>query len=431
MLTILVLGLVVGCGQKDESGESTQKENASDATKKTGSDEKEEVTLTMLIHDNLMFEYFTDRVNINEVYQEIAPHVTIEIEKAKDSGQLEETLKIRYSANELPDLMLLKPYMLSDFEDALASLNDTKANETNLFAKDYAVDGKVVGIPETAFYEFVFYRKSVFEELGLEIPMTWDDFIGVAETIKSNSDYIPIALGGKDAWPTYPFNEFMPCLEAGVGDYWNVMATIDEPFSPGQAFYDSYVKIQKLYDSDVFGEDPLGLGFDQAKGLFVAKEAAMMAAGQWYISDYTENGGDVDDLGLFFLPTRTSVNDPFRATVMADGFMATPKNGQHVDEAKAFIDWYFSSDYYRTYLGTIGLGGTVEGVTVDVPLLNEAFDRQELEYILYDGGNAKFNDIANSIGFDVKRLGQQMLVGEDFEELMANLNKDWKKAKNN
>ena len=63
--------------------------------------------------------------------------------------------------------------------------------------------------------------------------------------------------------------------------------------------------------------------------------------------------------------------------------------------------------------------------------MGEAFERQELEYVLYDGGNTAFNDIANAIGFDVKRIGQEMLAGDEFEELMAELNKDWKKAKNN
>lgn len=428
---LLMTTLLLACTKEEVDKDTTSAGKINTEKNTTSKKVTEDVVLTLFMHDNFMFDYFNDTKNINEAYQQVAPHVTIEIEKAKDSGQMEETLKIRFSANELPDLMLIKPYMLADFQDALAELNDTEANKNNLFAADYAVEGKVVGIPETAFYEFVYYRKSIFQELGIEVPTTWDEFISIAETIKENSDYIPIALGAKDAWPDYPYNEFMPCLEAAKGDYWNVMATQDTPFSPGEPFYESYAKIQKLYDAQVFGEDPLGLGFDQAKGLFVAKEAAMMAAGQWYISDYKDNGGDAEDLGLFLLPTRNSKNDPFYTTVMADGFFSTPKNGEYVDEAKAFIDWYFSSDYYVEYLSTKELGSTVEGVVVDVPLLNEAFDRQEVEYVLYDGGNNDFMAITNAIGFDVKRLGQDMLAGKDFDEMMTELNEDWAKARQN
>lgn len=441
LVMVLMATMLFGCSSTDESDKST--EQAKEAGNKSESNDsfskveeesakaKEPVTLTMLFHDNILYEYLTETHDINEYYQEVAPHVTIEIEKAKDSGQMEETIMIRYSANEMPDIMLIKPYMLADLQDALAPLNDTEAFSKNLFAEAYAVDGKVVGMPETAFYEFVYYRKSIFNELGIEVPTTWDQFVDAAVSIKDNSDYIPIALGAKDAWPDYPFNEFMPCLEAGQGDYWNVMAAEDAPFTPGTPFYESYAKIQKLYDSEVFGADPLGLGFDQAKGLFVAKEAAMMAAGQWYLTDYKDNGGDIDDLGLFLLPVRSEETDTFYTTVMADGFYATPENGENLDEVKAFIDWYFTSQYYADYLSFRELGGTMEGIEVDVPILNEAFDRQELEYVLYDGGNSDFQAIANAIAFDVKRMGQEMLVGSDFDEMMDKLNEDWAKARKN
>ena len=62
------------------------------------------------------------------------------------------------------------------------------------------------------------------------------------------------------------------------------------------------------------------------------------------------------------------------------------------------------TDYYFNYLTDQKLGSTVEAVKIDLPLYNEALGRQPLEYVLYDGGNKNFNDIANAIGFDVKRM---------------------------
>lgn len=431
IVLLLMLTVLSGCASNSGTANEETLENDQQANS-TEAPTDEPVTLTMLMHDALMYEYFTETNPISEVYKQIAPNVTIEIEKAKDSGQMEETLKIRYSANELPDLMLIKPYMLADFKEGLADLSDLQATASNKFAAAYAVEDKVVGIPETAFYEFVYYRKSVFEELGLKIPTTWDQFIETGKQIKATGKYIPMAMGAKDSWPVYPFNEFMPCLEAAVGDYWNVMTTQDAPFSPGEPFYESYVKIQKLYDAEIFGDDPLGIGWDQSKAMFISKEAAMIAAGQWFISDYVSSGADIEDLGMFLLPTRNSESDPFYATVMADGFMSTPADGENLAEVKAFIDWYFSSDYYTDYLAVKGLGSTVEGLTVDLPYsaqMDEAFNRQEVNYVLYDGGNIDFSNIANAIGFDVKKIGQDMLAGEDFDALMSNLNEQWKKAK--
>jgi len=432
IILILILTVLSGCTKSVETTEVTEAVNGEETTAAAAT-EKEPVTLTMLMHDALMYEYFTETNSISEAYKKVAPHVTIEVEKAKDSGQMEETLKIRYSANELPDLMLIKPYMLADFKDGLADLSDTQASKTNQFAASYAVEGKVVGIPETAFYEFVYYNKSIFTELGLEIPTTWDQFIEASLKIKESGKYIPIAMGAKDSWPVYPFNEFMPSLEAAKGDYWNIMTTQETPFSAGEPFYESYLKIKKLYEADVFGNDPLGIGWDQSKALFIAKEAAMIAAGQWFISDYVASGADIADLGMFLLPARNTESDPFYATVMADGFMSTPADGENLDEVKAFIDWYFASEYYPAYLAVKGLGSTVEGMKVDLPYasqMEEAFSRQEVSYILYDGGNIDFSNISNAIGFDVKKMGQEMLAGENFDEMMSDLNEQWKKAKN-
>lgn len=411
MIITVIFMIFTGCNNKDESKD------------------KKDVTLTMLFHDDFQYEYFADTHNISEAYKKVNPNVTIEIEKVKDTGELENALKIRNTADELPDIMLLKPYMLSGFKSVLEPLNDTKAAKNNLFAKEYAVDGDVVGIPESAFYEFVYYRKSVFKEYGLEIPKTWDEFVNTAVSIKEKGEYVPILLGAKDAWPDYPFNEFMPCLQAGDGQQWNVMADDDTPFDKDKAFYKAYEKINNLYKAEVFGKDPLGIGFDQAKSMFVAKKGAMIAAGQWFLTDYTNMDGDMDDLGLFLLPVRDSDKDKFYATVMADGFYATPKIGENKEASIEFMEWYFNSDYYKEYLNAKGINPTVKGVKVDRPIINKPFDDVDPTLIVYDGGNENFKKIVDSFGFDVKKLGQEMLSGKNLDEMMNELNNNWSKGR--
>lgn len=413
LVMLLVMGMTLGCSNK---------------ASKTGSQGKD-VTLKFLLFDQFQYGYFTETTNLNDVYNEVKPNVHIEFELAKDSEQFAEILKIRNSANELPDLMTLKPYMLSKFKDVMAPLTDLKATKNNIFANQFAVDGAVVGIPERSFGEFVYYRKSIFKKYGLDIPTTWEEFIETASIVRDKKEYIPLIMGGKDAWPVYPFNEFMPSLEASDGYLWNTMATEDAPFTKGKPFYESYKKIQALYDAKVCGDDPLGIGFDQAKAMFIAGEGAMLAAGQWYYADYKNNGGDIEDLGLFLLPTRNSKSDSFNTIAMVDGFIATPKGYENEAESKAFIEWYFSSDYYKGYLTATENNPTVKGIKSDNPLFKAAYDRVEVNYIVYDGGNEDFYTIGDSFGFDVKKIGQEMLAGKDFETLMKELNEKWAKGR--
>lgn len=51
----------------------------------------------------------------------------------------------------------------------------------------YQFNGGIYGLPETQNYNVLFYRTDIMEELGLEIPQTWDDFINMLPIIQQNN----------------------------------------------------------------------------------------------------------------------------------------------------------------------------------------------------------------------------------------------------
>jgi raffinose/stachyose/melibiose transport system substrate-binding protein len=390
----------------------------------------EQVTLSFAFWDQNSYEYFTNIKPLPEAYKAAHQNITIELENISSSEEYENIIKIRNSADELPDVFMLKPYMLANFKDSVIDMSPLNACKNNKLAEGHAFNGKVVGVPLTSFYEFVYYDKNKFAELGLSVPQTWDEFINVAVTIKNKSDYIPIVMGAKDAWPDYPYNEFMPLLEAGDGNYWNVMAGMDKPFSPGQPFYNAYAKIKKLYDEKVFGGDPLSISFEQSRQIFAAGKGVMMALGQWYQPTYETDGGDINDLGVFFLPVRDSKSDPFVVTTMADMFVTIAKNSSNVEEATNFVEWFFK-DYYPEYIAWLKQGPTMKGIEADDPLLQMAYDSIEgdMELTVIQPDSEAFAKIKEAIQFDVKRMGQEMLSGADLEQMMADLNEKWAEAR--
>ncbi|NLW21192.1 MAG: extracellular solute-binding protein [Clostridiales bacterium] len=48
-------------------------------------------------------------------------------------------------------------------------------------------EGGVYGLPETQVLSVLFYRQDILEELGLEVPATWDELIGILPTIQGNN----------------------------------------------------------------------------------------------------------------------------------------------------------------------------------------------------------------------------------------------------
>lgn len=60
-------------------------------------------------------------------------------------------------------------------------------------------DGKYYFVPVSYYAWAVWYRPSMFRELGLEPPTTWDEFLNVIDTVKE-AGKIPITIGTQMPW---------------------------------------------------------------------------------------------------------------------------------------------------------------------------------------------------------------------------------------
>ncbi len=77
-----------------------------------------------------------------------------------------------------------------DYEEVLSHYSPSSYEQ-------YRLDEHIYGIPETQTFNVMFYRTDVLEELGLEVPQTWQELIEEMPTIQGNnlSVGIPTAAG--------------------------------------------------------------------------------------------------------------------------------------------------------------------------------------------------------------------------------------------
>lgn len=422
---MLAGGLLTGCGN---SGEGKSDEG--------GKSNELSGSLTFAIWDNNLNE-FIESNEILDKFNEEYPDIEVEVEKIKDDTEYWNAMKMRASANQLPDVMFNKPFTLSRFQDYLLDLSDTEACANNELAGEYAVDGKVLGIPLTAGYEYVYYWKDMFKEAGVEVPTTWEEFETVTKKLqdyygKDNPDFIALACGLKDEWPDYPFMEFMPALESGNGQNWNSMAEQDEPFAEGTDINKAYKKVESLFSSGVLGKDPLGLGKDQVTTMFASKQAAITALGDWGLQDIKNSTDDTSDLGTFYLPTRNTEEDPYNVIVQGDSFMGVTTHSKHPEAAKAFVEWFYSDACYPDYIEYVSSASSMKNFPKEKdPILAEADENcPDMQLIMYAGGGDDFTAIQNETTFDYKKLGAQMLTdGFDLDKTFKELNEKWKAAR--
>ena len=449
MCAALAAGSLYGCAPEDGTSasaaapasteaqaESKGEETTAAAASNVEVNEDLEGDLVFAIWDNNLMDYI-DQNDMAGKFQEAYPNINIEVEKIKDDSEYWNAMKMRASANQLPDVMFNKPFTLSRFRDYLIDLSDLDATRNNELAAGYGLDGKILGIPMTAGYEYVYYWKDMFEEAGVEVPTTWDQLKEVSRTLqdyygKDNPDFMAIALGAKDEWPDYPFMEFMPALEGGNGQNWNDMAKTDAPFAADTDIAKAYQKAYDLFTSGVFGKDPLGLGSDQATALFAQKQAAITALGDWGLQNIQNGTDDYSQLGTFYLPARNTESDPFRVIVQGDSFMGITTHSKNPEAAKAFVEWFYSDAWYPGYINFVTSASSMTNFPKEKdPILAEADAAQpDMELVMYDGGGDDFQAIQNETAFDYKKLGAEMFTkGFDLTARLEELNTKWAAAR--
>ena len=413
----LAVTTLIGCGSNDSADPYTG-------------------TLTLATWDNNLYN-FIDEYEIIEKFQEHYPNIEIEIEKVKSDSEYWDAMKMRASANQLPDIMFNKTFTLSRFKDYLLDLSETTAAKDNELAAGYALNGKILGVPTTSGYEYVYYWKDLFKEAGVEVPTTWDEFVAASEKLQkhheaTNPDFMALACGMKDEWPNYPFMEFMPSLEHANGQNWNTMATQDAPFAEGTDIYNAYWKANRLFTSGALGKDPLGLGHDQVLSMFTAKKAGMIASGDWALQTMIKDAEDISELGTFYLPTRNTEADPYNVIVQGDSFMGVTTHSKKPEAATAFVEFFFGAECYPDFINYISSASSMSTFQKEKhEVLKEADELcPDKVLVMYDGGGDDFTAITNEITFDYKKLGAQMLTKDfDLNATFVELNEKWKNAR--
>jgi len=140
------------------------------------------------------------------------------------------------------------------------------------------VGGKVYGVPEVMHSDGLLYNRTLFDELGLSVPQTWDEFIEVCEALKTNG-IIPIAFDSEWWGPQFFFGSVMS--NNGADASWTEKLERGEVTVHDPIFVDAMMKTRELIDRGYVPPDWLSLRREQTKDMIGEGKAAMMIAGTW------------------------------------------------------------------------------------------------------------------------------------------------------
>ena len=239
--------------------------------------------------------------NIVQAFNAANPDIEVVLE-GQASDEHTTQMKLAAQTNSLPDIFYLLSGDAKEMADAgyLADISEDILNDQEFvdsflpgMLESMKIGDCLYGIPAEMFVNGIWYNKALFDQNNLSIPVTFDDMLNCAQVLKENG-IIPMARGTKDVfscWATwtmhcrYGFYDHIDGIINGT-DKWN---------NPDYKKF--YQMIEKMAKAEMFPENMITMGYDEAQQMFASGQAAMFDSGVWDTAQF-EQSDFADSIGF-------------------------------------------------------------------------------------------------------------------------------------
>lgn len=316
--------MLAGCGSAEDSGKAT-------------------------------IEVFVFKPESVDIFQELGkkfedenPDVKVYVNTPGDAYTI---LKARMVKGNVPDIVGLDAgqtyvdYAKAEiFEDLTESeiMKNVKPAYREMQAELEGMDGKVHAMPFAANVTGIMYNKDTFEELGLEVPETWEELKEVCTKIQE-AGKIPFYLGYKEDWT--------------INSAWNPLAgnfTDAEFYSDvtegNITFEEAYEEpVKRLLELNDFSQgDIFSYNYNNATVGFANGESVMYMQGNWAIPVIVQTNPDIH-IDMFPFPAMDNAADNKLCSSIDLMFSITRKS-KHPEEAMRFLEFLQKQENVNLYM---------------------------------------------------------------------------------
>jgi raffinose/stachyose/melibiose transport system substrate-binding protein len=349
-------------------------------------------------------------------FQETHPDVTVEFE-LKTFDQIQQTAQMILNSSDAPDVMEVNKGnataglyasqgLLTDLTDVAAErgwdqIMSPSIQTTSRYDENGIMgSGPLYGVTNYGEFVMVYYNKDMFDERGLEVPTSLEEFEAIADAFVAEG-ITPIAIGALDKWPvTQNFYE-LALYEADrdfVSAYELFQGDLD---FHGPEFTFAAERLLEHFNRGYYSPDATGIGYGDANAAFVQGQFPMNLTGSWMFGSFLNDITDFE-WGIFVMPGKT-LN-----TGSGGNLWVVPAGAQNKDLAYDFIDITLSPEAQTVLAnsGGIPIAADLEQIEDEKTLeLNTAFST-----ILENDGLAFYPDWPAPGYMDTLGSGLQELI---------------------
>ena len=231
-------------------------------------------------------------------------------------------------------------------------------------ADAFTFDGKIYAAPWSVLYNVVLYNKTVFDQYGLKEPETFDEFLQVCETLKSNG-VTPIALKS-DSWAGFIW--FQALLAAKDVELYKGICDGSIKYTDPRV-----VEVMEVW-KDMLDKDYFSVPIDwsDVRPSFAKGEVAMMLEPHVEFTGMKKDFDMVEgeNIDAFVVPAM----DGGKKTIFFEAapLCVSTSSAQKEDALKVLSSWY-TEDVQNMFHEEFGYTNTSK-ITVDTPVVQEILD---------------------------------------------------------
>ncbi len=164
------------------------------------------------------------------------------------------------------------------------------------------INGKQWGVPYTYYQWGIYYRKDIFDKLGIKEPKTWDELVAASKKLNDNK-IAPFAIGTKATWTTGGWFDYMNLRVNGYEFHMDLTAgKIPYTDKRVNAVFDKW---DQLVKPGYYLKNHASYQWQEALPAFVKGEAAMYLMGNFAVAPMREAGLKDEQIGFLQFPEIT------------------------------------------------------------------------------------------------------------------------------
>ncbi|MFP7571094.1 ABC transporter substrate-binding protein [Marivita sp. S2033] len=204
-------------------------------------------------------------------------------------------LRARVTSGNAPTAVQMLGFDITDWakEGALANLNSLAEDEgwnevVPAAIQDFSVyDGEWVAVPVNVHStNWLWGDKSILDELGIERPTNWDEFVAALQAAK-DAGYVALAHGGQP-WQDATIFDSVVMATGGIDFYRSAFIDLDEEALGSDTMkeaFDRMAVLRGFVDDNFSGRD-----WNLASAMVINDEAAFQVMGDWAKGEFLNAG---------------------------------------------------------------------------------------------------------------------------------------------